>query len=150
MLTFLLYQHALVLVFLQGKISISGSMFLQGTAMKLSYQESWFVSLKNYREYKTQKAFAEKPSALTIRPFPVHYCRCKDYREFLPVRQSPLHKHLSSRQLTYDSSITSVFYKTILKTEKCQRTDEDKTTPWHWEQERVATGGQWPSLITWG
>lgn len=53
-------------------------MFIQGTAMKLSYQESWLVSLKKkkrkkYREYKSQKAFAEKPSALTIRPFPAHY-----------------------------------------------------------------------------
>lgn len=49
-------------------------MFIQGTAMELSYQESWFVSLKKkkYREYKSQKAFAEKPSALTIRSFPAY------------------------------------------------------------------------------
>lgn len=50
MLTFLLYQCALILMFLQGKISISGSMFPQGTAMKLSYRESWFVSLKKITE----------------------------------------------------------------------------------------------------
>jgi len=48
-------------------------MFIQGTAMELSYQESWFVSLKKkYREYKSQKAFAKKPSALTIRSFPAY------------------------------------------------------------------------------
>lgn len=48
MLTFLLYHCTLI--FLQCKISISGSMFPQGTAMKLSYQESWFVSLKKVTE----------------------------------------------------------------------------------------------------
>ena len=53
--------------------NVSGSMFIQGTAMELSYQESWFVSLKKkYREYKSQKAFAKKPSALTIRSFPAY------------------------------------------------------------------------------
>lgn len=62
--------------------------------MKLSHQESWFISLKkSYREHKPQKAFAEKPSALTIRPFPAHnpmLLQGKDFEGFLPLSSNIL------------------------------------------------------------
>lgn len=45
-------------MFLQGKISITGSMFPRGTAMKLSYQESWFVSLKKKKKTNPQRTQA--------------------------------------------------------------------------------------------
>lgn len=35
-----------------------------------------------------------------------------------------------------------MIYKTILKTEKCQRSDEEKSPPWQQEQERQEKEGR--------
>ena len=63
--------------------------------------------------------------------------------KFFPLSSSPLAQEPEhSRQLRYNSLTTPMFHKTILKTEKGQRTSKDKSSPRHQEQEWVATGGR--------